>query len=321
MRTVGLLMARYGKTGLMDRALSLYHRIVDEDKIAPDWSMYMLLAEGIYRSTYPLDRVSPSLEGFEQFDSLLVDIIHKGKENDYRGMFSAFTELRSLAPNSLMPLVAVLFQSSNIARRRTRAIQNGPMAITRLGADFPSDEEFDLFMSNFRDCVDGLLESSANGLPVKPFLFNMAISISAQIRDYATTQRVYDHLTKTEGMEPDGQTFRALIRSYIGSFDYASATDVLDELTARNVPLTCITFNALIHGFITAALPEQAIKAYLFMTGRPAALLEAPEFKNFLPVTKPDIYTFATMIDGLISAGMFKEAIVVFEDSFTLLNC
>ncbi|KAJ1944857.1 hypothetical protein EC988_005883, partial [Linderina pennispora] len=320
MRTVGLLMARYGKAGLMDRALSLYHRIVDEDKIAPDWSTYMLLAEAIYRSAYPLDRVSPSLERFKQFDSLLVDIIHQGRANNYSGMFSAFSELRSLAPTSMMPLVAVLFQSSNIARKRVRAIQNGPMAITRLGAGFPTDAEFELFTANFRTCVDDLLSSSENGLPVKQFLFNMAISISAQIRDYDTTQRVYDYLTKTEGMEPTAQTFRALIRSYISSFDYASATDVLDELATRNVPLSCITFNALIHGFIAAGLPEQAIKAYSFMVGRPVALLEAPEFKDFLPVTRPDIYTFATMADGLVSAGMFKEAIVVFEDSFTLLS-
>ncbi|ORX68795.1 hypothetical protein DL89DRAFT_293988 [Linderina pennispora] len=276
MRTVGLLMARYGKAGLMDRALSLYHRI-----------------------------------GFEQFDSLLVDIIHQGRANNYSGMFSAFSELRLLAPTSMMPLVAVLFQSSNIARKRVRAIQNGPMAITRLGAGFPTDAEFELFTANFRTCVDDLLSSSENGLPVKQFLFNMAISISAQIRDYDTTQRVYDYLAKTEGMEPTAQTFRALIRSYISSFDYAGATDVLDELATRNVPLSCITFNALIHGFIAAGLPEQAIKAYSFM---------APEFKDFLPVTRPDIYTFATMADGLVSAGMFKEAIVVFEDSFTLLS-
>ncbi|KAJ2569830.1 hypothetical protein GGH95_004260 [Coemansia sp. RSA 1836] len=147
----------------------------------------------------------------------------------------------------------------------------------------------------------------------------MAISVFAILRDRSSTQRIYDHMTQTEGMEPTARTFSVLLQSFVRGLDLATATDVLKDLRVRQIPLNRVAANALIHGYLSANQPLDAISVYAHLVGRPMPLLASATFQDFVSSAPVDAYTFALMVSGLVDAGLLKEAVIVFEDAFTVL--
>ncbi|KAJ2890042.1 hypothetical protein GGI21_006328, partial [Coemansia aciculifera] len=66
--------------------------------------------------------------------------------------------------------------------------------------------------------------------------------------------------------------------------------------------------------------PQEAINVYAHLVGRPAPLLASATFKDFVSCAPVDAYTFALLVSGLVDAGLLKEAVIVFEDAFTILQ-
>ncbi|KAJ1963629.1 hypothetical protein GGI12_001944 [Dipsacomyces acuminosporus] len=315
---MSLLFKHYAAAGLAQQSLALYHTMLDVDKLTPTWVIYMSIVKAISKYRH-LDKVSEIADDMtKRFDGLLMLLINHGQVGDFDQMFDAFDKLREIAPNSLLPFAAVFVKSYYIAKQRARLIRYGPEATTRLGAGIPDDAENQRFVGLLRACLDSLFKALSDQPGIRD-LYNMIISTFATLRDYESTQRAYDHMTKIKHLEPNSRTFNVLIQSYVRNFDLDTATDVLEELKAGQVPLNHVTFNVLIRGYSKAGLVDQAIDAYAYMVGRPSALLDSAEFKDFVPCATPDDYLYAFLISALIDSRRYKEAIIVFEDSFSTL--
>ncbi|KAJ2739269.1 hypothetical protein GGI20_006138 [Coemansia sp. BCRC 34301] len=75
----------------------------------------------------------------------------------------------------------------------------------------------------------------------------------------------------------------------------------------------------LIHSYLNANQPLEAIGVYAQLVGRPMPLIASAEFQGFVSSAPIDTHTFALLVGGLVDVGLLKEAIVVFEDAFTVL--
>ncbi|KAI8319860.1 hypothetical protein GQ54DRAFT_264618 [Martensiomyces pterosporus] len=325
---MSLLFSHYASAGLPEPSLSLYHTMVNADKLAPTWVTYMSIVKAIVKggnlaAATEIAGMSGAVGGSteakaKQFDALLTVLIKTGEVGDFDSMFGAFRKMRVLAPDSLMPFVAVFVRSYFIAKQRARLVRCGPEAATGLGAGVPDDDENRRFVGLLRTCLEDLFGVLARQPAIRD-LYNMAISTFATLRDYESTQRAYDHMTKVKHLEPNYRTFNVLIQAYVRNFDLATATNVLQELRDSEVPLNHVTLNVLTRGYVKAGLVDKAIDTYAYMVGRPAPLLESAKFEDFLPCAKPDDYFYAFFISALIDAKRYREAIVVFEDSFAIL--
>ncbi|KAJ2626568.1 hypothetical protein H4R22_004763 [Coemansia sp. RSA 1290] len=150
-------------------------------------------------------------------------------------------------------------------------------------------------------------------------VYRYAISAFVLARDEEKAQRIYDCMTQTKEISPTMQTFDALLRAFARSSTYKSAWDMFENLRSHNAPLKPVTANALICGLFNNNMPQQAIEVYGYLVGRPTPLLSHARYDEFFINTPCDAYTYALLLKGLVEASLVKEAVVIFEDAFSVL--
>ncbi|KAJ2025248.1 hypothetical protein GGI06_000662 [Coemansia sp. S85] len=327
---LSLIFRYYAEYGMATQALELLHATMDVDKVTPTWTICVDVIKAVGRGgdlTSALETVvaDDSSEAFgdeanrvPNHDALLTALVKFGHAGDSARMLETFFALHESHPQSILPFVAVLLQAHHIAKQSSRDLARDPIAQTQSHVARASEAEQRVFVDQLNVVADLLLAASA-ALKIPQNMYNMAISVFAILRDHSSAQRIYDHMTQTEAMEPTARTFNVLLQSFVRGLDLAAATDVLKDIRARGIPLNRVAANALIHGYLAAKQPQQAIDVYAYLVGRPVPLLGSAAFQDFIASAPIDTFTFAMLVSGLVDAGLLKEAVIVFEDAFTVL--
>ncbi|KAJ2256344.1 hypothetical protein GGI13_001226 [Coemansia sp. RSA 455] len=324
---LSLVFRYYAESGMAAQALELFHTTVDTDKLAPPWTMCVDIVKAVGRGgdlTWALETVADAAElssdesSRVRYDALLTALVKFGLAGDTTRMLETFFTLHESYPKDILPFVAVLMQSHHIAKLHSQDLARGPTTHIETPAARTSEAQHSDFVDQLNVVADLLLAASAT-VSIPQNMYNMAISVFAILRDHTSTQRIYDHMTQTEAMEPTARTFNVLLQSFVRGLDLAAATDVLKDIRARGIPLNRVAANALIHGYLGANQPQHAIEVYAHLVDRPIPLLAAATFQDFVVSAPIDTYTFAMLVSGLIDAGLLKEAVIVFEDAFTIL--
>ncbi|KAJ2061395.1 hypothetical protein GGI17_003076 [Coemansia sp. S146] len=327
---LSLIFRYYAESGMAAQALDLFHTTVETDRLAPTWTICVDTIKAVSRGgdlTWALETIAAAdaseFPGDEtcrmrHHDALLTTLVKFGLAGDATRMLEAFFTLHESYPKSILPFVAVLMQSHHIAKLHSRDLARGPSTHTEMPVARSSETQHYEFVDQLNVVADLLLAASAT-LSIPQNMYNMAISVFAILRDHSSTQRIYDHMTQTEAMEPTARTFNVLLQSFVRGLDLAAATDVLKDIRARGIPLNRVAANALIHGYLSAKQPQHAIEVYAYLVDRPMPLLASATFQDFVVSAPIDTYTFAMLVSGLVDAGLLKEAVIVFEDAFTIL--
>ncbi|KAJ2731200.1 hypothetical protein IW152_004714 [Coemansia sp. BCRC 34962] len=327
---LSLIFRYYAEYGMSVQALELLHTAMDVDKVVPTWTICVDVIKAVGRggdlacaletvaavnsSEAPWDEASRA----RNHDALLTALVKFGHAGDSVRMLETFFALHESYPQSILPFVAILMQAHHIAKQHSQDLARGPTVQTESLVAKASAAQQRGFVDQLNVVADLLLAASAT-LKIPQNMYNMAISVFAILRDHSSAQRIYDHMTQTEAMEPTARTFNVLLQSFVRGLDLAAATDVLKDIRARGTPLNRVAANALIHGYLAANQPQQAIDVYAYLVGRPVPLLASATFQDFIASAPIDTYTFAMLVSGLVDAGLLKEAVIVFEDAFTVL--
>ncbi|KAJ1902223.1 hypothetical protein LPJ66_000218 [Kickxella alabastrina] len=319
----------YAKNGMASRALGLYRQMVDEDKLVPTWPICMDIVKALKRGgdyDWQLDVPDKALQ-FDMHperplseDALLAMMVKYGVTGRVSQMFDMFFAFHQVQPHSILHFAVILIAARDIANRYIAYVQQGS-GRRRSMRQVDSDEGaigYAEYVEQLRQVRDQLIETSKS-TKVPRNMYNMAISVFAMIRDHESTQVLYDHMTVSEGMEPNTRTFNVLLQSFARGSDMSATQDILKDIKHNKMHLNRATGNAMIFAAILNKSPRQAISVYAHMVGRPTPLLQHLEFKDFVLNVSVDVYTIALLIKGLVQCGMLKEAIIVFEDAFGLL--
>ncbi|KAJ2721861.1 hypothetical protein GGI07_003698 [Coemansia sp. Benny D115] len=326
------LFAYFATNGLAAQALDLYREVAYKDKLALSWPICVDIIKAIERDSHYLQHTMDPLEPEDVVDSdsegaLLTAVIAHGLANRSLQMFDTFFELRKRYPESILPFVAVLIPAREFAKSSTKRTRQGaqpyiPQPLEYDGSHCEVTEIESLgyyeFVERLHLVRDSLIEASAT-IKVPRNMYNMAISVFAMIRDHESTQILYDHMTGAEGMEPDMRTFNVLLQAFAKSSDMDATKEILKDIEYNKMHLNRASANAVINAALLADQPQQAISIYAHMVSRPVPLSEHAVFTDFIPNAPVDVFTVALLVKGLVQSRMLKEAIVVFEDSFTLL--
>lgn len=306
----------YAETGLALKALELFHTMTYVDGLQPTWAQYADIVKAIAGDEKNHHIVETP--GISYHDSLLMMVV-KGAQANYAGqMLEAFWEMNRRFPQSVLSFVAVFIHAHRIISKHARYVLTGPWN-TRHQND---ESQYHMLVGELQQITKRLIESITDGTisDVPPTMLNTAVSAFALARDYETVQTLYEFMTATLDIEPSQHLYDVLIQSFICGSDLNSATDILQDLKSNQFPLNLLTVNTLVHAFLAANQPQQAIETYCYVVGRPSSvLLNASDFRAFTMTAPIDVYTFVQLISGLVNAGLLKEAVVVFEDSFSLL--
>ncbi|KAJ2750902.1 hypothetical protein IWQ56_006958 [Coemansia nantahalensis] len=245
----------------------------------------------------------------------VVSIVASSEPGHSGRMRDAFALPDASGPKSVLALAALVLRAHRLVDAYTWHASRGRRGHASAAM---SDGEFRELVDQMRTVIDRVLaQSSDDGVPQE--LYHMAISLFAMARDYETAQRVYDYMVTERSMDPTVETFDVLLRSFARGSSVSTAAELFEELRGQDRPLFRVTGNILIRGFLAAGQPHQAIDVYAYMTGRPTPLADHAEYSDYQPGTLCDAYTFALLITGLVDEALLKEAVVVFEDAFSIL--
>ncbi|KAJ2825998.1 hypothetical protein FBU31_003559, partial [Coemansia sp. 'formosensis'] len=271
-----LIFRYYAESGMAAQALELFHTTVNMDNFAPTWTMCVDVTKAVGRGgdmAWALESVDvgavsefpdDEIRRMQHHDALLTALVKYGLAGDSTRMLETFFVLHESYPNSILSFVAVLMQSHHIAKQHSQDLARGPTTHTVTPAARASESQQRDFVDQLNVVADLLLVASST-ISIPQNLYNMAISVFAILRDHSSTQRIYDHMTQTEAMEPTARTFNVLLQSYVRGLDLAAASDVLKDIRARGIPLNRIAANALIHGYLNSNQPQQAIDVYAYL--------------------------------------------------------
>ncbi|KAJ2808599.1 hypothetical protein H4R20_000782 [Coemansia guatemalensis] len=326
------LFGYYSKQGMAQSALELYRSMVEHDKLRPTWKAYYHVVNAIGRSTVPLSP-PPLLSAETDYcdnaqsdtqlvspisgDDLLVKMIRCGRANQIQSMIDAFDELYARFPQDMLVYAALAMQAHRIVLRYVERTNNGDAPILEQPG-IHDDLALRKFTHQYYKTIERLFAVSQE-VAVPRELYHTAISTFALAREQSLAQQVYSHMTQVEHMDPSAETFDALQQAFTRGWDMATAAHIFKEVRAANIPLHTVTANTLLRGFFVANQPQAAIDVYAYMVGRPTPLVDHWKFTDFLSSGLCDIHTFALVITGLVNASLAKEALIVFEDSFTVL--
>ncbi|KAJ1994227.1 hypothetical protein GGI25_003411 [Coemansia spiralis] len=316
-----VLFSHYAEFGMAQHALELYHTMTNIDKLHIPWSVWINLVKAIRRSSdFNYSNDGSPASGQREKDELLVNIIKHGQRDSMQGMFDSFFKLRGLDPGDVFAFAALFAGAFNMAAKDAWRSGMDPQSTLPENDMYFKDEAWRFkLVSHLRQALRCLIDASGC-LSVPQDLYNSAIATFAILHDYESAQQLYDHMTYTEAMEPSASTFNVLLQAFVRGSDTTTATQILERARTNNIPLNQITANALIHGYLVANKPFDAIKVYSYVAGRPLPLLENTGYNDFVASGSVDIYTVVLLVSGLVDAGMVKEAIVIFEDAFFLLR-
>ncbi|KAJ2763200.1 hypothetical protein H4S06_000227 [Coemansia sp. BCRC 34490] len=326
------LFDHYAELGMAQNSLDLYHMMFDSDTLQVPWKVWMCIIRSVWNADASLvtydsaceqqsqgdDR---SLTMRERHDYLVVRIVNCGRAHDIRSMFGAFLKLHALFPTSIASFAMLFTTAHRIAERDAwrsgSSLQCAPSSqVTSLATD---DSWIYSLVEHLRTAANYLVRSSSQ-LPIPQELYSRAISTFAMLHDYQSAQMLYNHIVTVESMEPTADTFGLLMRAFVDGSDMKMATDTLSQARKNKVPITALTANALIHGYFATNQPEQALMIYSYIAGRPLPLHENPGYTGLIANAPVDIHTYTMLVLRLVECGYIKEAIIVFDDAFTLLR-
>ncbi|KAJ2555740.1 hypothetical protein EV175_002200 [Coemansia sp. RSA 1933] len=328
------VFAHYAKFGMARDALDLYHTMVDFDKLQVPWKIWMYIIRSVWNcnemaatsvettaldsQAYGDDKLLSSSN--DDHDDLVISIIKYGRVHDIKNMLGSFSRLRSLFPESVFAFT-VLFNEAHriVARDAWKSGMSLQYDSSRHAPSFVDDSWRYPLVDGLRRELNCLIRNSAR-LDIPQELYNRAISVFAMLHEYQTAQMLYSHMISTVGMEPTKETFDALLSAFVRGSDMDMATDVVGHARRDNVPVNSLTANALIHGYFATNQPEKAVEIYAYISGRPLPLHTNLRFTDFVTNAPIDTYTYVLLISKLIDLGNVRDAIIVFDDSFTLLR-
>ncbi|KAJ1732461.1 hypothetical protein LPJ61_002031 [Coemansia biformis] len=308
------VFAYYASMGMGLSALGLFREVTDENWFCPSWGIYSSTVQAVARDCNLVQAPDAAHDEQHAEDALLVALIGHGRAGSTATMLHTFALLRARFPESVLAFAALLTQSHQLVDAYTR---NAGRVSPRVSGAM-ADGELRELVGRLRGVVEDLAAASSS-VAVPQGLYHVAISLFALARDQDTAQRVYDHMTKVESMDPTVETFDMLLRSFARGSSVATAAELFKDLREQSGRLHRVTANILIRGFFAAGQPHQALDVYAYMAGRPTPLVEHAEYNDFLASGQCDAYTFALLISGLVDQSLLKEAVVVFEDSFAVL--
>ncbi|KAJ2784732.1 hypothetical protein H4R18_000947 [Coemansia javaensis] len=312
------------RAGLGRCALRLVREMPARDRLRPAWGVYADAVQAVARDAALMHPdwaphvtsphvTSPPLDADADAEAaLVVALVRCARAADARGLLRAFERAHERFPRSVLPFAALVAEAHRLIDAHARCAGRAARAAM-------PDADLRALVRGLRAAVDRLLPA-ARAMPVPQGLYHAAISAFALVRDHETAQRLYDHMTAAEAMDPTVETFDTLLRSFVRGASAATAAALFAELRAAGLPLRRVTANILIRGLLAAGEPDQAIDVYAYMTGRPTPLLAHPEFRDHVPAGPCDAYTFALLVAGLVDARRPKEAVVLFEDAFAVLG-
>ncbi|KAJ2715498.1 hypothetical protein H4R19_001167 [Coemansia spiralis] len=309
------IFAYYALAGMGRHALELLRTMVDRDGLCPPWAVYVCTVEAVVRDG-DLLREADTADSDQLVDELglegahTVSLVSNGQIGRSGRMLDAFAS----SPSSALALAALMLRAHHLVDTYTRQSSRDS---TRAFAAM-SEGEFRELVGQMRAVVDRIIAGTLD-VAAPQELYHLAISLFALARDQQTAQLVYDYMINEESMDPTMETFDTLLRSFVRGSSVATATELFRELREQNRPLQRITANILIRGLFASGQPHQAIDVYAYMVGRPTPLVDHANYSDYLGSTKCDDYTFALLISGLVDESLLKEALVVFEDAFSVL--
>ncbi|KAJ2609011.1 hypothetical protein H4S08_004227, partial [Coemansia sp. RSA 1365] len=251
-------------------------------------------------------------------DALLVMMIRCGRDNKAQPMLDVFDELHAYHPQDMLIYTALAMQAHRIVLGYVNHINSGNTPVLNQPG-INDDLQLRKFTHRYYKAIEQLFTVSPL-INVPREFYHTAISTFALAREQGLAQQVYSHMTQVECMDPSAETFDALQQAFTRGSDIVTAAHIFKDVRAANIPLHTITANTLIRGFFIAGQPHAAIDVYAYMVGRPTPLVDHWKFTDFIASGSCDIHTFALVITGLVNASLTKEALIVFEDSFTILS-
>ncbi|KAJ2386903.1 hypothetical protein GGI23_006393 [Coemansia sp. RSA 2559] len=331
-RHYAALFSYYAELGMARHALDLYHMLVDIDKLRVPWKIWM----DVIRSIWNCDELmaTPGDMAFEsqtvsddqledacqERGNLAISILRCGRVHDIKSMFDAFTKFYGRHSERTFALTVLFNEAHRIVA--SDALESGmslQAAFSPKPPGFVDDSWRYPLVKRLRAATNRLVRDSAR-LAVPQELYNRAISVFALLHDYQTAQMLYNHMVYVDSMEPTPDTFNVILRAFVRGSDMNMATDMLNHARRNNAPINSLTANALIHGYLATSQPKQAIEVYACNAGRPLPLHENLGFTNFVMNAPIDTYTFVILVSKLVDSGNIREAIIIFDDSFSLLH-
>ncbi|KAJ1906205.1 hypothetical protein LPJ81_001476 [Coemansia sp. IMI 209127] len=326
------LFSHYAEFGMARHALDLYHVMVDIDKLRVPWKIWMDIIRSIWNcdelvatpgdiAFEPQDHSDDQLAGsYRERDDLVISILKYGRARDIKNMFDAFTRLYGRHAERIFALTVLFSEAHRIVA--SDALRSGMSLQTMFSSHSPGfvDDSWRYpLVERLRTATNRLVRDSAR-LAVPQELYNRAISVFALLHDYQTAQMLYNHMVFVDSMDPTPDTFNVILRAFVRGSDMDMATDMLNHARSNNAPINSLTANALIHGYLATNQPQQAIGVYACNAGRPLPLHEHLGFTNFVTNAPIDTYTFVILVSKLVDSGNIREAVIIFDDSFSLLR-
>ncbi|KAJ2455902.1 hypothetical protein EV183_000518 [Coemansia sp. RSA 2336] len=308
-----LLFSYYAEAQMASDALALYHLMVDGDKLRPTWEIYAYIVKAISQGT-DKDSLTSSTEA-SSADELLTQLVVYGSNCQSDQMLDTFAQLSDM-PSTLAFAAVVLGAYRTIATYEQ--LSRHEFCFESSSSRISNDSQLQSFVERLFATIEPIFRIDKD-TAVPEQVYRYAISAFVLARDDEKAQRIYNYMTQTKGISPTMQTFDALLRAFARSSAYKSAWDMFENLRSHNAPIKPVTANALICGLFSNNMPQQAIEVYGYLVGRPTPLLSHTRYDKFFISTPCDAYTYALLLKGLVEASLVKEAVVIFEDAFSVL--
>ncbi|KAJ2315781.1 hypothetical protein IWW54_000022 [Coemansia sp. RSA 2705] len=308
------LFGCFAESGMGQPALELFHSLVEQDKLEPTWRIYFDVVKALSRGS---QRIESGSGLHSEADALLATLVESGAAADTSRMLGAFSELCSRNLQSPLSLAALFIKAHQIIGTYVLRLSN-QYDFTQITVGIRSHDELAQFVARLDHAVAELFALKYSQVPQDLFVHAICVFVLAQ--DQAQAQRIYDHMTQHRQLTPTWQTFNVLSRAFARGLGAPAAMDVFREMQTNGMRLRNVTAAMLIHGLLDADRPHEALEVYAYLVGRPTPVVSAPGFREFTVTTSCDVYTYALLIEGLVQAAMHREAVVVFEDAFSVLS-
>ncbi|KAJ2159403.1 hypothetical protein GGF46_003039 [Coemansia sp. RSA 552] len=284
----------------------------------PSWDAYILVVRALGRSK-GVDAESRSGSSGDLAYRLLAAIANHARRADGNGVLDALADLLPLTVESPRYSILALTTAFVMARRTAVvAISRADQGEGMLGRGLAGDDDLRLFVRKLGPLADHLCGAPL-GWNVPQDLYHVGMSLYALVEDTARVQTLYNHMVHTVGMAPSRATADALLRSFTAAHAPDAVASLLHGLRTDSMPISTAAAATALHGLLLDSRPHLAIDLYAHMVGRPTPLLDNLQFTAFFATTPCDEFTYALLVKGLIDAGLVREALVVFEDAFSVL--
>ncbi|KAJ2850470.1 hypothetical protein IWW36_001850 [Coemansia brasiliensis] len=311
-----LLFSYYAEAKMPSNALSLYHLMVDNNKIQPTWKVYVDIVKAISRGT-DKELFTDNMTASDDSDELLTRLVVYGSNCQADQMLDVFAQLGNRNMQTTLAFAAVVLGAYRTIATYEQ-LSRHEFCFESPSSRISNDEQLQTFVERlFATIVPIFLTDK--GILVPEQVYRYAISAFVLARDEEKAQRVYDYMTKSKAISPTMQTFDTLLRAFVRGSTYKSAWDLFENIRSHNAPIKPVTANVLLCGLFNNNMPQQAIEVYGYLVGRPIPLLSNAKYDGFFISTPCDAYTYALLLKGLVEASLVKEAVVVFEDAFSVL--